>query len=587
MLFVRVLAASLVAHFPFVARADERIGAAIPLADNVGYIDSEPRVASDSLGAFVVWATSSGPGVYSARIDSGGNVAGPFLLASGFPYHEDVDIAGDGRNALVVWAENEARKWTIKGVRLGPTGAPLDATPLPLATGKLSANSSVHELHLAFDGLRYRLLWQKLTVGLRDSARLYTLLVGADGTLSSRVRTVRVRNMTPLPFQPRLACRNNGQCLVSWLETGGQNRVEGVRMSGEQVMDPQPIVLLRDVYYGDIRSSGSDYLVVGTRSYYSCGQSFCGVDAIAARVTGDGTPLDADGFRINNPSGQTADVADVELAFDGANYVASFLAQPTACGFQVFGARIAPNDTIVDGDVPGVLLNDAGAALSTAIAATRTHAVVVWQDTRASATCASYPPKSVYAQRALAHADTSGLPTVEIGAIGPRTVAEQALLEFSVSAASLDPALAAFTAGNLPPGAVFDATARIFRWKPAANEAGTYPGVHFEATDGTDTVSEDVTVTVTEGSLALCGMVERLDAPVPGVAVKLTGGLGKPRTGFSDATGRFCFASLLQRPYTLHVGKPSHKQYGAKALHVLIEGTDVTDVRFHVFLKGP
>ena len=83
--------------------------------------------------------------------------------------------------------------------------------------------------------------------------------------------------------------------------------------------------------------------------------------------------------------------------------------------------------------------------------------------------------------------------------IGDKTVDEGALLQFTVTAS--DPDIPAqtltYSASNLPPGATFNPDTHVFTWTPTSGQAGVYPGVHFEVSDGYLTDSEDITITVT------------------------------------------------------------------------------------------
>jgi hypothetical protein len=578
---------AIVASLLFLApavRADERIGGEILVAEP-GFVYGPPELVSDGLGTLLVW--SEGDDIKSARLDGAGTLSGPFLVATGWPYKRDVDFATDGRNALAVWVEEDPTTdmGSIKAARVGPAGAPLDTVPITVDTVHLSANAGIHDTHVAFDGTAYRVVWEK-SDSASDTARLFTRRVGIDGSLFSPRSRVHVRGMSIIPFAPMLACRGSMDCLVTWLETAGTYRVQGVRIVGDKIIDDEPRDLLWNVstYAGAIATSGTDYLLMGTRYHFNCGQYYC-QDAIVGRVSGDGEALDLYGLQVNNPPAPGSFVQAVGLAFDGTNYLATFVDQWAACGanasgYQVFGARVTPGGTVLNPDV----LHDTATARSAEVAATRTHAVVAWDDLRMNQTCNDgvYWGRSVYAQRALAHADAPAYENVEIGAIGPRTIAEQAVLAFTVSAAALNPATAVFATSNLPPGAVFDAATRAFRWKPSPSEAGTYAGVHFEATDGVQTVSEDVTVSVTESGLSLCGTVEDGSGPVAGVAVKLRGGQVKPRVVFSDAAGQFCFAYLVQSQYKLALALPSSRQYRAVPLPVVVSAGDVKGVLFSI-----
>jgi hypothetical protein len=83
--------------------------------------------------------------------------------------------------------------------------------------------------------------------------------------------------------------------------------------------------------------------------------------------------------------------------------------------------------------------------------------------------------------------------------IGPKTVSVGNLLQFTVTASDSDiPAQTlTYSASNLPPGATFNSTTHLFSWTPTSGQAGVYPSVHFEVSDGHLTDSEDITITVT------------------------------------------------------------------------------------------
>ena len=67
---------------------------------------------------------------------------------------------------------------------------------------------------------------------------------------------------------------------------------------------------------------------------------------------------------------------------------------------------------------------------------------------------------------------------------------------FTVSGTDPDNNPLIYSAYNLPPGATFDPQTRTFSWTPGYDQAGIYPNVHFEVSDGEFTDSEDITITV-------------------------------------------------------------------------------------------
>lgn len=83
--------------------------------------------------------------------------------------------------------------------------------------------------------------------------------------------------------------------------------------------------------------------------------------------------------------------------------------------------------------------------------------------------------------------------------IGDQSVDEGQLLEFEVRAVDPEGGPLSYSASNLPAGASFDPASRVFRWTPAFDQCGSYPGVLFTATDNGRLpmqVSEAITISV-------------------------------------------------------------------------------------------
>ena len=83
-----------------------------------------------------------------------------------------------------------------------------------------------------------------------------------------------------------------------------------------------------------------------------------------------------------------------------------------------------------------------------------------------------------------------------LDAIGGKAVNEGQLLSFTISATDPDGDPLTYSASSLPSGATFNLATRTFSWTPSYTQAGSYPGVHFQVTDGILTDSEDITITV-------------------------------------------------------------------------------------------
>ena len=85
-----------------------------------------------------------------------------------------------------------------------------------------------------------------------------------------------------------------------------------------------------------------------------------------------------------------------------------------------------------------------------------------------------------------------------LGLIGDKSVNEGELLTFIISATDADGDPLVYSAANLPGGASFDPSTRTFSWTPRYDQAGSYPNVHFEVSDGNLTDSENISITVVQ-----------------------------------------------------------------------------------------
>jgi hypothetical protein len=82
--------------------------------------------------------------------------------------------------------------------------------------------------------------------------------------------------------------------------------------------------------------------------------------------------------------------------------------------------------------------------------------------------------------------------------IGNKTVVEDSLLEFTITASDPDGDSLAYSASNLPAGAVFNSSTQVFSWTPDFDQEGTYPNIHFEVNDSELADYEDITIVVAD-----------------------------------------------------------------------------------------
>lgn len=85
--------------------------------------------------------------------------------------------------------------------------------------------------------------------------------------------------------------------------------------------------------------------------------------------------------------------------------------------------------------------------------------------------------------------------------IGSKSVKEGGTLRFTIYAADSDHDTLQYSALNLPQGASFNASTRVFMWRPNYNQAGKYT-VTFIVSDGSVSDSEKVTIAVSNVDIA-------------------------------------------------------------------------------------
>jgi subtilisin family serine protease len=582
--------------------ADPRAGAGFTVASDPQLYFDPPRVESDGVGSVVVWPQSWS--LYGAYVDGAGTVSGPYPLATGYPTKIYPDLASDGRNYLMVWIDwSNNDQYDVKALRLGPDARPIDAVPITVESRHTNDVTGLYGTRVGFDGIAYTVLWGEVNVET-DVTKLFIRRVGTDGSLGTRKREIYPAGVTPRPqaINPEIGCMN-GQCLVVWKEADGEtsptqkyiDKIYGVRLVDDDLVDQHEVLLLRDADgIHRVANDGTNFALLADRTNICAGPVICGEDVIAARITPNGAPLDVSGVRLNTgPAARNVWVAPTGMAFDGTSYVTTFLALTSSdprAKAELFLARFRPDGSVVPTiEEPGLLLDAGGTAGTGALASTRTASLAVWQDSHLDDPNDGFQQyRSIEGQRALSHAGAPPLPDLTIGAIGAQAVAEGSVLSFTVAAPALNQATTVFSATQLPPGAVFDAPSRTFRWKPAANEAGVYPGVHFAATDGGQALAEDVVLTVSEARLSLGGRVTLPNGdPVPGVAIKVTGTKRGPRRLMTDLQGRYFVANLASKVYRVGLDRPSSRQYRSspRTVRVPLGSTDRKDANLVVTFK--
>jgi len=93
-----------------------------------------------------------------------------------------------------------------------------------------------------------------------------------------------------------------------------------------------------------------------------------------------------------------------------------------------------------------------------------------------------------------------------------------------------------YTATNIPEGAVFDQSTNTLHWTPTLDESGIYEHIRFEASDGMNQTSKEISIAVLNayGDIDSSGSIDLKDAVT---ILKLMAGLDVDETIRSDFAG--------------------------------------------------
>ena len=133
-------------------------------------------------------------------------------------------------------------------------------------------------------------------------------------------------------------------------------------------------------------------------------------------------------------------------------------------------------------------------------------------------------------------------PQLKFETIGAKSTFEGQILQFNVNASGAGKIV--YSAANLPVGASFNQETGDFVWTPVCGQQGVYSGITFVASNGSESITQDITVTVEK--TVISGYIYEKDlnnqnVGLPGASIYILN-LDKSRIlarATSDGTGCF------------------------------------------------
>ena len=331
-------------------------------------------IAFDGTNYLVVWADfreSYNTNITGARVSPGGIVLDEISISSA-PDHQDMPgVAFDGNNFFVVWEDlRNHSHYDIYGTRINRNGIVLDPSGIPIST----AINRQQGAQVAFDGTNYLVVWLDYRNNSLQYPDIYGTRVTPNGTVLEP-SGITISNAVSSQEYPELAFGGINY-LIAWTDWRGVSAdIYGARMaSNGTVLDPAGILISIGTNFEErpvVVFDGNNYLVAWEDNRNGS------YDIYGMRVTQTGMILNPYPITISNSPGSQTNIA---ATFGGSNYFVVW--EDNRDGeYNIYGARISPSGTVLD---------PAGIPISTAtgdqrfpsVAFDGTNYLVVWHDDR-------------------------------------------------------------------------------------------------------------------------------------------------------------------------------------------------------------
>ncbi len=349
-------------------------------AGSVPFIGTDSDIVWNGSEYLLVWANAGAETVYATRVSEAGAVLDPsaitvgslgtFQVENGYEFVPP-SVTWNGAHFLVVWEQLKINSITdvsdtSVGVRIDPSGAVVDSTPIAIAAGgglhaSSSAGSAGATFVVASDLVIAFIVGQ--TIEYTHQVR-YTRVTDAGIVLDPAgiaLSAVSAASPVDSPLHPSVAALTSTNVMVVWSEGSS---VKGARVNGTSgaIINPAFTVSLGTLARADavVAANNTGFLVAWT--------SLFGDFAISGtRVDASGAVLDGAGIGISVHTGNQSGPA---LIANGSSFLVTWTDDRNGTD-DVYGTRV---------NVSGVVQDPAGLAIANGGGA-QVQSSVAWSGT--------------------------------------------------------------------------------------------------------------------------------------------------------------------------------------------------------------
>lgn len=292
--------------------------------DRDAYAPSVAFGADKYLVSWQVGRATTGD-LVAAMVDSSGAPEGQLITLSNAADDQERPRAAFGAGVFfVVWQDlRNGRDYDLYGARVSTAGVVLDPQGIAIAAGeKNQANPAV-----AFDGTHFVVVYEDRQSGRYE---VHSKRVSSDGQLVDSAPLVVARHDSRHRFEPAIACRADGHCLVIWcgnipMSSGNDVRSGGSLITAGALVSEYTLDGDDNTTWGnrhnplDLAGDGAGWLAVW-QTFHPVGRS--GTQNTPSRIS-----IDAAGALGSPATITNSAVIAPAVVHDGDSFVVAFGAQ--------------------------------------------------------------------------------------------------------------------------------------------------------------------------------------------------------------------------------------------------------------------